>query len=97
MKQKNFFDTWKKKYDFLIGCHSNFNFECNTERGFIKSLSIALGESHWQKDRMVTHILSYILAKSQILIISLYVLVNHRKKRLPLLKSFQCTGCKSLR
>ena len=26
-----------------IGYHSNFNFECNTERGFKESLSIALG------------------------------------------------------
>ena len=26
-----------------IGCHSNFNFECNTERGSKESLSIALG------------------------------------------------------
>ena len=26
-----------------IGYHSNFNFECNTERGSIDSLSIALG------------------------------------------------------
>ena len=26
-----------------IGCHSRFNPECNTERGFIDSLYIALG------------------------------------------------------
>ena len=26
-----------------IGYHSNFDFECNTERGFRESLSIALG------------------------------------------------------
>jgi hypothetical protein len=26
-----------------IGYHSNFNFECNTEKGFKESLSIALG------------------------------------------------------
>ena len=26
-----------------IGYHSNFNFECNTERGFKESLYIALG------------------------------------------------------
>ena len=26
-----------------VGYHSNFNFECNTERGSIESLSIALG------------------------------------------------------
>jgi hypothetical protein len=26
-----------------IGYHSNFNFECNKERGFKESLSIALG------------------------------------------------------
>ena len=26
-----------------IGYHSDFNFECNTERGFKESLSIALG------------------------------------------------------
>ena len=28
-----------------IGYHSNFSFECNTERGFKESLSIALGTS----------------------------------------------------
>ena len=27
-----------------IGYHSNFNLECNTERGFKESLSIALGK-----------------------------------------------------
>ena len=26
-----------------IGYHSNFNFECHTERGFKESLSVALG------------------------------------------------------
>ena len=41
--KKFFFDTWKKNYEFLIGYHSNFDFECNTEqRGSIESLSIAL-------------------------------------------------------
>ena len=33
----------KKNCEFLIGYHSNSNFECNTERGSIESLSIALG------------------------------------------------------
>ena len=45
IKQKiNFFDTWKKNYEFFRGYHSNFNFECNTERGSLGSLSIALGK-----------------------------------------------------
>ena len=44
MKEKRKkFDTWKKNYEFLIDYHSNFNFECNTERGSIESLSIAMG------------------------------------------------------
>ena len=36
-----------KKFEKVekIGYHSNFNFECNTERGFKESLSIALGAS----------------------------------------------------
>ena len=37
-KLKFFFEKVEK-----IGYHSNFNFECNTERGFKESLSIALG------------------------------------------------------
>ena len=34
-----------KKFEKIekIGYHSNFNFECSTERGFKESLSIALG------------------------------------------------------
>ena len=34
-----------KKFEKIekIGYHSNFDFECNTERGFKESLSIALG------------------------------------------------------
>ena len=32
-----------------IGYHSNFNFECNTERGFKESLSIALGYPYVSK------------------------------------------------
>ena len=34
-----------KKFEKVekIGCHSSFDFECNTERGFKESLSIALG------------------------------------------------------
>ena len=35
----------KKNYEFLIGYHSNFDFECNTERVSIESLSIALGQN----------------------------------------------------
>ena len=30
-----------------IGYHSNFDFECSTEGGFIESLSIALGSLLW--------------------------------------------------
>ena len=37
-----FFHAWKKNYKFQIGYHSNFDFECNTKRGFIDSLSLAL-------------------------------------------------------
>ena len=33
----------EKNYEFLIGYHSNSNFECNTEKTSIDSLSIALG------------------------------------------------------
>ena len=33
----------KNYYEFQIGYHSRFNPECNTERGFIDSLSIVLG------------------------------------------------------
>ena len=36
--KKNFFEKVEK-----IGYHSNINFECNTERGFKESVSIALG------------------------------------------------------
>ena len=36
-----FFLYLEKNYEFLIGYHSNFNFECNTERDSIESLSIA--------------------------------------------------------
>ena len=38
-----FFFLKKLKKVEKIGYHSNFNFECNTERGSIESLSIALG------------------------------------------------------
>ena len=31
------------KFSWIGVYHSNFNFECNTERGSIESLSIALG------------------------------------------------------
>ena len=39
------FYNFLKKFEKVekIGYHSNFNFECNTERGFKESLSIALG------------------------------------------------------
>ena len=39
----------EKNYEFQIGYHSNFNFECNTERGFNQALSIAL--FFFSKDR----------------------------------------------
>jgi hypothetical protein len=39
-----FFFVKKFKKNEKIGYHSNFNFQCNTERGFKESLSIAL---HW--------------------------------------------------
>ena len=40
-----FIFNFLKKFEKIekIGYHSNFNFECNTERGFKESLSIALG------------------------------------------------------
>jgi hypothetical protein len=38
-----FFFMKKFKKNEKIGYHSNFNFQCNTERGFKESLSIALG------------------------------------------------------
>jgi hypothetical protein len=39
------FPFFLKKFEKVekIGHHSNFNFDCNTERGFKESLSIALG------------------------------------------------------
>jgi hypothetical protein len=43
IKKKN---SLKKNYAFSIDCHSRFYPECNTERGFIDTLSIALGCHH---------------------------------------------------
>ena len=45
-----------KKFEKVekIGYHSNFNFECNTESGSKESLSIALGNNHYQ--RLLFHI-----------------------------------------
>ena len=40
---KLFFELLKNNHKFKIGYHSRFNTEGNTERGFIDSLSIALG------------------------------------------------------
>ena len=34
-----------------LGYHSNFNFECNTEKGFKESLSLALGYFQYSKGR----------------------------------------------
>ena len=45
----------EKNCEFLIGYNSNFNFECNTERGSIKSLSIPLGA---QEDNTMLIIIS---------------------------------------
>ena len=42
IKKKKFAHRKLKKLE-KIGYHSNFNFECNTERVFKESLSIALG------------------------------------------------------
>ena len=50
-KKNNFFfrnilaSVFLKKFEKIekIGYHSNFSFDCNTERGFKESLSIALG------------------------------------------------------
>ena len=41
--EKKIYIYLEKNDEFLIGYHSNFDFECNTERSSIKSLSIALG------------------------------------------------------
>ena len=40
-----FIKIFLKKFEKVekIGYHSNFNFECHTERGFKESLSVALG------------------------------------------------------
>ena len=40
-------DFFLKKFEKIekLGYHSNFNFECNTERGFKESLYLALGTS----------------------------------------------------
>ena len=43
---KNFFNLFKNLFWIFEGvkvCHSRFNFDCNTERGFRDSLYIALG------------------------------------------------------
>ena len=42
---KTFFDFFCPQKVEKMGCHSRFNAECNTERGFKESLYIALGIS----------------------------------------------------
>ena len=55
---KFFFKFWGAK----IGCHSCFNPECNTERGFIDSLYIALGFFHLVSSKLLIIILTTVSA-----------------------------------
>ena len=69
-----------KKFEKVekIGYHSNFNFECNTDRGFKESLSIALG-------KLVDHNGVKTSIKSQITVFlyMLIILVTRYKKKYP--------------